>query len=140
MNDQNLFLQTAKQIDFVEFYLCYKLYDICNDRLIAGTTHSNFIGWLNLRTTDPTIILLPREKTRFSYFIKVVADHLMIKQFKNDWIDAMLKSCDVPRSHYDKHNFEVTCNKQVDRNKELIEELDKAFIAAAEFHKNQYRY
>lgn len=61
MNDQNLFLQTAKQIDFVEFYLCYKLYDICNDKLIAGTTHSNFIGWLNLRTTDPPIILLPRK-------------------------------------------------------------------------------
>ncbi len=61
MNDQNLFLQTAKQIDFVEFYLCYKLYNICNDRLIAGTTHSNFIGWLNLRTTDPPIILLPRK-------------------------------------------------------------------------------
>ncbi len=140
MTDQECFYQTAKQIDFVEFFLCFKLYDLCNDKLIAGTTRSNFIGWLNLRIPDPPIKLLPREKTRFSYFIKVIADHLVIKQYKNDWIDAMLKSCDVPRSHYEKHNFEVTCNKQVEKNKELIDGLEAAFIEAADFYKTQLKY
>lgn len=127
MTDKNSFLQTARQIDLVDVYLCCKLYEICNDNLIAGTPRSNFIGWLNIRPSNPPIELLPREKTRFSYFVKTVADHLLIKQFKNDWIDAMLKSCDVPRSHYDKHNFEIPCNKHIEKNKELIDGLARAF-------------
>lgn len=133
MTGYDMFLQLAKQVDFVDVALCYKLYDICNDNLIAGTTRSNFICWLNLRPTDPTICLLPREKTRFSYFVKVIADHLMIKQYKANWIDAMLKSCDVPKSHYDKHNYEVPCDKHIAKNQELIDGIDLAIQEAQKF-------
>lgn len=129
--NNDLFFQTAKQIDMVDVYLCCKLYDICNDNMIAGTTRSNFVCWMNLRPTEPAIQLLPREKTRFSYFVKVVSEHLLIKQFKNEWIDAMLVSCDVPRAHYDKHNFEVPCNKHAAKNKELVDGLSQAFEEAS---------
>lgn len=130
MKDRSLFLQTARQIDFVDVFLCCKLYDICNDNLIAGTSRSNFVCWLNLRPTDPPILLLPREKTRLSYFIKEVSEHLIIKQFKNDWISIMLKTCGVSKEHYDKHCHEVMQNRHMDKNKELIDGLTSAFDVA----------
>jgi len=133
MTNQEKLLQTSKLIDLIDVALCFKLYDVCNDNLIESTTRSNFICWLNLKPTDPPICLLPREKTRFSYFVNVVAEHLIIKQFKPHWIDAMLKSCNVPRAHYDKHNYEVPCDLHVKKNQDLVEGIEHAIQEAKKF-------
>lgn len=135
MIPQDKIYQTAQYLDLIDVALCYMLFDVCNEKLIEATTMSNFINWMNMKPTMPEIKMRPREKTRCCYMLKVVMEHILIKEFKNQWLDTMLASLGISRSFCDKHSYEVACDTHIDRNEDLVEDLKDAFKKAEQLKK-----
>lgn len=130
---QDEVLQTARRFDLLDCSLCFMLYHVRNDRLIEYTTMTNVVCWLNLRDPDPPIIVKSKEKTRCCYFFKAVSEHLVNRQFKDEWIRMMLKSVGISESHYKAHTYEVGISNPT-ADKKLKADINEAIKRAKSFN------
>lgn len=119
-------LTTAKRFDLMPATLCIMLYHLCNGNNIEPTTMSNFINWLNLKDTNPQVSPLLGEKTRCCYLFREVSEHIINKQYKEQWISMMLKRTGISMSHFKSHTYEVGLDKSNEKDMMLIKGIPEA--------------
>ena len=126
MNRASLLQETVAWMDTVDLALCLFIYEVCNDCQFEYVSGSDFVNFLNLKPTERTVIVRPKENLRICYMVYSVSQTIRPRERGRLWAEEFLKRCGISKSYYDKHRSDV-CNKGATKeNQDFRKSIDKA--------------
>ena len=130
MNRASLLQETAAWMDTVDLALCLFIYEVCNDYQFEYLSGSDFVNFLNLKSTGRAVIVRPKENLRVCYMVFSVSQTIRPRERGKLWAEEFLKRCGISKSYYDKHRGDVCGKGTTKENRNFRESIDKAVESA----------
>lgn len=126
MNSTNLLHETFAWMDTVDLALCLFVYEVCNDYQFEFLSGSDFVNFMNLKSTGRIVIVRPKENLRICYMVFSVSQTIKPRERGKLWAEAFLQSCGISKSYYDKHRNDVCGKGTTKENQDYRKSIDKA--------------
>ena len=105
-----------------------KLYKVCNKVLFRWMDDLDFVNLMNLRDTIDSVEVMPGQKGHVYYLLYIISEKLLLKEWlTREWIEGVLKRCNLKIESYDSHYTDVKNSKD---EKEFRETIEKAIQEA----------
>ena len=134
MKDETLLLkELALERDIISLGVCVSIYQTCNGVPFKNIPASDFINFLNLKSSKELVNPLPREKQRICYMVYAVSRTIKAANYSEYWIEGILDLCNISLEYYQKHHKDVLSVKASKKNKEYREYIDEAIERGRNF-------
>ena len=126
MNGMSMLKETATWMDTVNLGLCLFIYEVCNENQFDYVSGSDFVNFMNLKTTSRPVTVKAKENLRVCYMVLSVSQTIRPQERGKLWAEEFLKRCGIAYGYYDKHRNDVCGSGATIKNKEYRKDIDKA--------------
>lgn len=130
-NYVQLLRETSKLTPLVGLTMCAKIYGFCMKQdLFTPMTSIDFMLFLNIREMAMPVSIKSMKKAKVCYVIYRLSIYVLNPMLKEQWISAILSTCDISRVYYDTHYKSVVAGTSKSDNKtgigRFVEDLEYA--------------